>query len=76
MNMIFAIANNAKNYIIECIKNCFKQANHPTAFESEAKAALFLENQMTNKYNMVTLDFLTKKSQEHQAQYANISKTE
>ena len=50
-----AVASNAEDHIIERIKKCFELANHPTASESEAKAAMFLADRMMNKYNVATV---------------------
>lgn len=68
-----AVASNAEDHIIERIKKCLEMANHPTASESEAKAAMFLADRMMNKYNVATADLLAKESQEHLAQHAGSS---
>lgn len=60
-----AVACNTGDYIIERIKKCFELANHQTASESEAKAAMFLADRMMSKYNVATAQFLVKDSQEH-----------
>lgn len=68
-----AVASNAEDHIIERIKKCFELANHPTASESEAKAAMFLADRLMNKYNVANADLLAKESKEHQAQHAGSS---
>lgn len=68
-----AVASNAEDHIIERIKKCLELANHPTASESEAKAAMFLADRMMSKYNVATADLLAKESQEHLAQHAGSS---
>lgn len=68
-----AVASNADDHIIERIKKCLEMANHPTASESEAKAAMFLADRMMTKYNVATAELLAKESQEHLAQHAGSS---
>lgn len=68
-----AVPCSADKHIIERIRKCLELANHPTAAEAEAEAAMFLAKRLMSKHDVATADLLAKGTKEHRAKLAGSS---